>query len=124
MSAFGRAISATETELQEMYRLTWYIYWRWLLAALAFTILVPLAIPVVEFPAMLLIAIISRMFGMPDLANSVHNAVYAVIYRAEVLGPIFFAIGFFVLRAVLSRAIGRELDGKVLVLQDAPKSVQ
>ena len=124
MSVFGRAISATETELQEMYKLTWFIYWRWLLAALAFTVLVPLAIPVVEFPAMLLIAIISRMFGMPDLANSVHEAVYAVIYRTAVLGPIFFAVGFFVLRAMLSRAIGRELDGKVLLLQDAPQSVQ
>jgi hypothetical protein len=107
-----------------MYSLTWYIYWRWILAALAFTILVPLVILVFEFPLMLLVAIISRMFGYPEFASSVLGVVNALIFRPEVLGSVFFAVGFFVLRAMLSKAIGAKLDGKVLVLQDAPESLQ
>jgi hypothetical protein len=105
----------------KMYKLTWYIYWRWILGASAFAVLVPLAIPIVEFPLMLLIGIVSRIFGMPELAPSILEVVNAWTFRPEVLGPVSFAIGFFVLRAMLSRVIGKELDGKVLVLQDASR---
>jgi hypothetical protein len=108
---------------EKMYKLTWYIYWRWVLGALAFAILVPLAIPIVEFPLMLLIGIVSRIFGMSELAPSILEIVNAWIFRPEVLGLISFVIGFFVLRAMLSRVIGKELNGKVLILQDASRSL-
>lgn len=105
-----------------MYRLTWYLYWRWILAALAFTILVPLVVVVVEFPLMLLVAIVSRGFGYPEFATNLTAAINGVVTRPELYGPIFLAVGFFVLRAMLSKAMSSRFDGKVLVLQDAPES--
>jgi hypothetical protein len=107
-----------------MYKLAWHIYWRWILAALAFTVLVPLAILVAEFPLMLLVAIVSRMFGYPEFASAATATVNAMIFRPEVLMSVFFAVGFLALRSVLKRAIGVKFDGKVLVLQDATESSQ
>ena len=103
-----------------MNSLTVHVYWRWILGTAALTILVPFLIPIVEFPLMLLVAIVARMFGAPDVPNSMHDFIYTVIYRSEALGLVSIAIGFFVLRSLLSRAIGKEFGGKVLVLHDAP----
>ncbi|PDT87581.1 hypothetical protein CO669_23980 [Bradyrhizobium sp. Y36] len=107
-----------------MYKLTWYIYWRWILAALAFTVLIPLAFMVVEFPLMLLLAIVSRMLGYPEFATTASAVVNAMIFQPLVLDLVFLAVGFLVLRSMLKRAIGVELDGKVLVLQDTSESSQ
>ncbi|UWU80947.1 hypothetical protein N2603_21505 [Bradyrhizobium huanghuaihaiense] len=107
-----------------MYKLTWHIYWRWILAALAFTVLIPLAVMVVEFPLMLLVAILSRMLGYPEFAAAATAVVNAMIFQPVVLVPVFFAVGFLVLRSMLQRAIGVEFGGKVLVLQDASGSSQ
>jgi hypothetical protein len=107
-----------------MYKLAWHIYWRWILAALAFTILVPLAILVVEFPLMLFVAIVSRILGYPEFATTATAVVNAMVFQPVVLAPVFFAVGFLALRSMLKRAIGVEFDGKVLMLQDAPNSSQ
>jgi len=107
-----------------MYKLTWYIYWRWILAAWAFTVLVPLAFMVVEFPLMLLVAIVSRMLGYPEFATTASIFVNAMIFQPVVLGLVFSAVGFLVLQSMLKRAIGVELDGKVLVFQDTSGSLQ
>ncbi|MDA9500400.1 hypothetical protein [Bradyrhizobium sp. CCBAU 11357] len=107
-----------------MHKLTWYIYWRWILATLAFTILVPLAFVVVEFPLMLLVAIVSRLLGYPEFAATASTVVNAMIFQPLVLNLVFLAVGFLVLRSMLKRAIGVEMDGKVLALQDASSSSQ
>jgi hypothetical protein len=103
-----------------MNRLAAHVFFGWILVTAAFTILVLLVIPIVEFPALLLIAIVARMFGDPEFPNRIQDFIYSVMYRPDVLGAIFLMIGFFVLRAMLLRAIGKEFGGKVLVLQDAP----
>ncbi|MBR1168827.1 hypothetical protein ACNJYD_18255 [Bradyrhizobium sp. DASA03005] len=107
-----------------MYKLTWHIYWRWILAALAFTAAIPLVVMVVEFPVMLLVAILSRMLGYPEFAATATTVVNAMIFQPVVLAGLFFAVGFLALRSMLKRAIGVEFDGKVLVLQDASSSSQ
>jgi hypothetical protein len=97
-----------------------HVHLRWVLGTAALTILVPLVIPIFEFPSMLLVAIVSRMFGMPELPNKIHDFIYTMIYRPEALGVVFVLIGFFVLRFLLSQAIGKTFGGKVLTLQDVP----
>jgi len=100
--------------------LTAHVHLRWMLGTAALTILVPFVIPIIEFPLLLLVAIVSRMFGMPELPNKIHDFIYMVIYRPEALGVVFVLIGLFVLRFLLSQAIGKAFGGKVLVFQDAP----
>jgi uncharacterized membrane protein YtjA (UPF0391 family) len=107
-----------------MYKLTWHIYWRWILAALAFTVLIPLAIMVAEAPLMLLVAIISHMLGYPEFAATATGVINAMIFQPVVLVPVFFAVGFLTLRSMLKRAIGVKFDGKILVLQEASSSLQ
>jgi len=101
-------------------RLTWFVYWRWIVIAAAFSVLVLLAIPVVEFPLMLLVAIISRILGYPEFAGSLHDIIYRLIYQPVVIFPMFWAVSFFVLKAVFRKAMNEGFDGKVLALQDAP----
>jgi len=103
-----------------MYRLTWFIYWRWIVIAAAFSVLLLVAIPVVEFPLLLLVAIVSRILSHPEFAGSLHDMIYRLIYQPVVIFPIFCAISFFVLKAVLRKAMDKGFDGKVLALQDAP----
>ena len=100
--------------------LTAHIFLRWVLVTIAFTVLVPLLIPIVEFPIMLLVAIVARMFDAPDVPSRIHDVVYSAIYRQEAFLVSLVVIGFFVLHSTLSRAIGKEFGGKVLLLQDAP----
>jgi len=102
-----------------MNSLTAHIWSRCILGTAALTILVPLVIPIIEFPVMLLVAIVARMFGRPDAPNKIHDFIYSVIYWPEALGLVFIVIGFFVLRFLIAQAIGKEFGGKVLVLQDA-----
>jgi hypothetical protein len=104
----------------EMYRLTWFIYWRWIVIGAAFSALLLVAFPVVEFPLLLLVAIVSRIFGYPEFAGSLHDIIYRLIYQPVVVFPIFCAVSFFVLKAVLRKAMEQGFDRKVLVLQDAP----
>jgi len=103
-----------------MNRLTWFVYWRWIVIAAAFSALSLIAIPVVEFPLLLLVAIVSRILGHPEFAGSLHDMIYRLIYQPVVIFPIFCAISFFVLKAVLRKAMNEGFDGKVLALQDAP----
>ena len=105
-----------------MYRLTWFIYWRSVLGAVAFAILCPLLLYIVEFPIMLLVAIVSRLLGNPWLAGTISGYVNQWISTAWIYIPITAGIFFFVLRAVLRQAIGKKLGGKVLLIQDAEAS--
>jgi hypothetical protein len=101
-------------------RLTWFVYWRWIVIAAAFSVLLLIAIPVVEFPLLLLVAIISRILGYPEFAGSLHGTIYRLAYHPVVIFPMFCAISFFVLKAVLRKAMNEGFDGKVLALKDAP----